>query len=77
MIEDGNWDEVAYVVIEPQSHNMDNLAASFATKREFEQGECVLTYDRLDVDSIVKSVSNDSTGATAVFIGTTRNTFQG
>jgi len=41
------------------------------------EGECVLTYERLDVESIMKSVSNDAAGATAVFIGTTRNSFKG
>ncbi|KAL5495380.1 hypothetical protein ACEPAI_843 [Sanghuangporus weigelae] len=40
-------------------------------------GTCVLTYDPLDTASIVKSVGSDEAGATAVFIGTTRNSFKG
>ncbi|KAG1749942.1 Molybdopterin biosynthesis MoaE, partial [Suillus paluster] len=38
---------------------------------------CVLTYKSLEVDEIIKSVSDDGAGATAVFIGTTRNSYQG
>lgn len=41
------------------------------------EGECVLTYDPLDVPGIIRSVGDDTAGATAVFIGTTRNSFKG
>ena len=52
-------------------------SASFGTRLETEDGECVLTYDPLNAEEIIKSVGDDSAGATAVFIGTTRNNFQG
>jgi len=38
---------------------------------------CVLTHQALDADQIITSVGDDSAGATAVFIGTTRNSFEG
>ncbi|GLB36104.1 putative molybdenum cofactor synthesis [Lyophyllum shimeji] len=41
------------------------------------QGVCALTYTPLDVQGIINSVRDDSAGATAVFIGTTRNSFKG
>jgi molybdopterin synthase catalytic subunit len=41
------------------------------------EGICVLTYDPLDIGQIVKSVGDDSAGATTVFVGTTRNSFEG
>lgn len=41
------------------------------------EGVCVLTHDALVVDSIISSVGDDRAGATAVFIGTTRNSFKG
>jgi molybdopterin synthase catalytic subunit len=56
---------------------MERLAASFATQVKTSRGDCVLTYGPLDVEAIITSVSDDGAGATAVFIGTTRNTFQG
>ncbi|EGO26539.1 hypothetical protein SERLADRAFT_339519, partial [Serpula lacrymans var. lacrymans S7.9] len=40
-------------------------------------GTCVLTYAPLDVDAIIRSVGDDGAGATAVFIGTTRDSFKG
>jgi len=40
-------------------------------------GICVLTHHALDVNQIITSVGDDSAGATAVFIGTTRNSFKG
>lgn len=36
-----------------------------------------LTYEYLDLDSIVKQVSDDSCGAISVFIGNTRDNFKG
>jgi len=36
-----------------------------------------LTYRTLDVPTIISSVQYDAAGAVAVFIGTTRNSFQG
>ena len=42
-----------------------------------EDGVCVLTHTPLDVQAIISSVGSDEAGATAVFIGTTRNSFKG
>ncbi|KAI0778266.1 molybdenum cofactor synthesis 2 [Trametes elegans] len=41
------------------------------------EGSCVLTYEPLDAQAITQSVADDGAGATAVFIGTTRNSFKG
>ncbi|PFH54428.1 hypothetical protein AMATHDRAFT_72235 [Amanita thiersii Skay4041] len=41
-----------------------------------EYGLCALSYS-LDVNQIINSVQDDVAGATAVFIGTTRNSFKG
>ncbi|KAK0198160.1 Molybdopterin biosynthesis MoaE [Armillaria mellea] len=40
-------------------------------------GICSITSQPLDVQEIVQSVGDDAAGATAVFIGTTRNSFKG
>lgn len=56
---------------------MDRLAASTEAKLVFPHGECVLTYEKLDTDLLTTSVGSDGSGATVVFIGTTRNSFQG
>jgi molybdopterin synthase catalytic subunit len=40
------------------------------------EGVCVLSYS-LDVQQIISSVQDDTAGANAVFIGTTRNYFKG
>lgn len=37
----------------------------------------MLTYDELDVQSVIGSVGDDGAGATVVFVGTTRNNFKG
>ena len=42
-----------------------------------DDGVCVLTHTPLDVQAIISSVGSDEAGATAVFIGTTRNSFKG
>jgi hypothetical protein len=52
-------------------------STSAAAREEWEGGVCVLTYEPLDVDAIMRSVRDDSAGATAVFVGTTRNSFKG
>lgn len=44
---------------------------------ETEDGICVLTYDDLNTAQIIDSVQDDRAGATAVFVGTTRNDFKG
>ena len=51
--------------------------ASVAIKLEISEGTFVLTYDKLDSEAITRSVQDDTAGAIAVFIGTTRNSFQG
>ena len=48
-----------------------------AAREDLEGGTCVLAYEPLDVDAIMRSVRNENAGATAVFIGTTRNSFKG
>lgn len=50
---------------------------STAAREDWGGGTCVLTYAPLDVDAIMRSVRDDNAGATAIFIGTTRNSFKG
>jgi molybdopterin synthase catalytic subunit len=52
-------------------------AASTPARLESTQGVCVLTFEPLDVGTAIKAVGDDGAGATAIFIGTTRNSFQG
>ncbi|KAJ7706231.1 molybdenum cofactor synthesis 2 [Mycena rosella] len=52
-------------------------SASVAASLQFENGICAISDDRLEVQKIISSVSHDGAGATAVFIGTTRNSFKG
>ena len=51
--------------------------ASAAAKLEIPEGVFVLTYDKLDSEAILRSAQDDAAGAIAVFVGTTRNSFQG
>ncbi|KAF8202884.1 Molybdopterin biosynthesis MoaE, partial [Pholiota molesta] len=44
---------------------------------ETPQVMCAITYTPLDAQSIIASVQDGRAGATAVFIGTTRNSFKG
>lgn len=55
----------------------DGPSASSDAMIQIPEGICVLTHDALCVNEIVQSVGDDRAGATAVFIGTTRNYFQG
>ncbi|KAI0361527.1 molybdenum cofactor synthesis 2 [Trametes cingulata] len=52
-------------------------AASIEAHFDGPEGTCALTYAPLDVQGIIQSVADDGAGATAVFIGTTRNSFKG
>jgi hypothetical protein len=52
-------------------------SASTSAKVETAQSVCVLTYDSLDVNTVISAVGDDRAGANAVFIGTTRNSFEG
>ncbi|KZT30600.1 molybdenum cofactor synthesis 2 [Neolentinus lepideus HHB14362 ss-1] len=52
-------------------------SASVDARDETELGVAVLTHGPLNVEHIVASVADDGAGATAVFIGTTRNSFKG
>jgi len=61
----------------PDSEPSLNPPASIAAKLEIPEGTFVLTYDKLDSEAIIQSVQDGGAGATAVFIGTTRNSFQG
>jgi len=54
-----------------------NPPSSVAAKLEIPEGTFVLTYNKLDSEAIIWSVQDDTAGAIAVFIGTTRNSFQG
>ncbi|KAJ7487552.1 molybdenum cofactor synthesis 2 [Mycena galericulata] len=51
-------------------------SASVATSLELANGVCALSFTPLTVQEIISSVGHDGAGATAVFIGTTRNTFK-
>lgn len=52
-------------------------SASVEARLETPGSTCVLTYERLNTEAIIGSVGDDASGATAVFIGTTRNSFKG
>ncbi|OAX44243.1 molybdenum cofactor synthesis 2 [Rhizopogon vinicolor AM-OR11-026] len=52
-------------------------STSVEAREEVGRSICVLTYKSLDIGEITQSVSDDSAGATAIFIGTTRNSYQG
>ncbi|KAA1471542.1 molybdenum cofactor synthesis 2 [Dentipellis sp. KUC8613] len=52
-------------------------SASVEGRLDTAEGSCVLTYAPLNTEEIVASVADDAAGATAVFIGTTRNSFRG
>lgn len=54
-----------------------NPPASVAAKLRIPEGTFVLTYEKLDSEAIIRSVQDDTAGAIATFIGTTRNSFQG
>ncbi|KAI0032733.1 molybdenum cofactor synthesis 2 [Vararia minispora EC-137] len=56
---------------------MDNPSVSVDGHLETENCMSVLTHEPLDIAKIVASVGDDAAGATAVFIGTTRNSFKG
>ena len=60
-----------------QQNTESTSAESVAAELTIPEGFIALTYDSLDTSEIVKSVADDGAGAIAVFIGTTRNTFQG
>ncbi|TDL28611.1 molybdenum cofactor synthesis 2 [Rickenella mellea] len=51
--------------------------SSSSARLTLREGDCILTYDPLDVSAIIKTVADDAAGATTVFIGTTRNSFNG
>jgi len=51
--------------------------ASVAAELRIPEGTFDLTYDQLDSEAVIRSVQDDTAGAIAVFIGTTRNSFQG
>ncbi|KAI0082292.1 molybdenum cofactor synthesis 2 [Panus rudis PR-1116 ss-1] len=57
--------------------SQDWPAASFAITEETADGTAVLTYNELNVENIMRSVADDRAGATAIFVGTTRNSFKG
>ena len=52
-------------------------AASVDGRLDTADGTAVLTHDRLDPQAIIESVADDGAGATAIFIGTSRNSFKG
>ncbi|KAI0801182.1 molybdenum cofactor synthesis 2 [Fomes fomentarius] len=52
-------------------------SASVEARLDIAEGSCALTYQPLDVQAIMQSVGDDAAGATAIFIGTTRNSFKG
>ena len=52
-------------------------SAAAAAKLEIPEGTFVLTYEKLESEVVIQSVQDDAAGAIAVFIGTTRDSFQG
>ncbi len=52
-------------------------SASVEARLDIAEGTCALTYQPLDIQAIMQSVGDDAAGATAIFIGTTRNSFKG
>ncbi|KAH7925212.1 molybdenum cofactor synthesis 2 [Leucogyrophana mollusca] len=56
---------------------MATPSTSTEARSEIPEGICVLTYNPLNTEEIIRSVQDDGAGATAVFIGTTRNSFKG
>ncbi|KAI0825053.1 molybdenum cofactor synthesis 2 [Trametes gibbosa] len=52
-------------------------SASVEARLATPEGTCALTYEPLNAQAIIQSVADDGAGATAVFIGTTRNSFKG
>ncbi|KAH9858117.1 molybdenum cofactor synthesis 2 [Lenzites betulinus] len=52
-------------------------SASVEAHLDTPQGRCALTYEPLNVQAIIQAVADDGAGATAVFIGTTRDSFKG
>lgn len=52
-------------------------SASVEVNEDIPEGISVLTYNSLNSDEIIRSVADGRAGATAVFIGTTRNSFKG
>ncbi|KII93734.1 hypothetical protein PLICRDRAFT_35957 [Plicaturopsis crispa FD-325 SS-3] len=52
-------------------------SASESAQLEMPEGVCVLSHEPLNVDKITRSVADDGAGAHVVFIGTTRNSFEG
>lgn len=53
-------------------------AASTAAKETTSFGDTLeLTYEKLNAESITTTVQDDGAGAIALFIGTTRDSFQG
>ncbi|TEB35210.1 molybdenum cofactor synthesis 2 [Coprinellus micaceus] len=51
--------------------------SSVEARLEIPQGVCALTYSDLSTQEIIDLVRDDAAGATATFIGTTRNSFKG
>ncbi|KAH8100661.1 molybdenum cofactor synthesis 2 [Cristinia sonorae] len=51
--------------------------ASVEAREELIEGIAVLTYNALNTESITREVADARAGATAIFIGTTRNSFKG
>jgi molybdopterin synthase catalytic subunit len=52
-------------------------STSVEAREEVGKSVCVLSYKSLEIDEIIRSVSDGGAGATALFIGTTRNSYQG
>lgn len=65
------------MIVTSDSESSLKSSASVVAKLEIPEGTFVLTYDKLDSEAIIQSVQDDAAGAIAVFIGTTRNSFQG
>ena len=59
------------------SASLEWPSASVEARLDTEDGTVALTYAGLLVQEIIASVGDERAGATAVFVGTTRNSFKG
>jgi molybdopterin synthase catalytic subunit len=59
------------------SIDLKHTSASVDAYQEIPEGICAITHAPLDIGTIIRAVGDDAAGGTAVFIGTTRNSFKG
>jgi hypothetical protein len=75
--ESGKWAVISFCP-KDRTPSIDHPGASQPLRQVSDTGDILeLTLDVLDTQAIVDSVADNAAGATAVFIGTTRDTFEG